>query len=210
VRVPAFAGADKKDAIARVANDISVITKGNFEFFALLWNAGKDGIQGIGATGFALFGSRGVVGVSEQSFVAESGGVYSKEARKLEAEESLAGALGPKANSGLAGYGIVLVDGGVDFVLQRAKSGRKRRGSRQAVRTPNVVEVSAVGLLALAEHFGFVASLVIDEVEYTGLNSTEGGGEVRAMRIRKCVEEKAQGMSRRSGLYGGLPEVDER
>src|SRR5207248_1489818 len=135
------------------------------EFFALLRSARENGKQGVGAAGFTLFGSGGVIRIGEKSFVAKSGGIDCKEAGKFEAEQSLAGALSTQTDSCLTGNRIVLIDGSVDFVMQGAKSGWKRSGSRQAVRAPDVIKVGAIGFFALPEHFCFVADFVIDKVE---------------------------------------------
>src|SRR5580765_5275876 len=86
---------------------------------------------------------------------------------------------------------------------------RQRRGARNTVGTPNVVEVHAVGFFSLAEHFCFVAGFVVHKVERAGLHAAERRGKVRARNVREPAVKKTQGMRWRPGLNRTLPETYE-
>jgi len=120
--IPAFARADKEDAVAGVFDDVAAIAEAEGEGFSRSgWLREEDTEAVVAVRTQLLFGETFILEKSERRAVVEGDGVDFEGARQLDKEKLRASREGAELHGSVSVQGIVRANGGFNMVAQGIK-----------------------------------------------------------------------------------------
>ena len=181
MRIPAFASADKINAIAGIADDASRIVKGEAKFLTTLRRSRKNHEGDIVALHFALLWRHSFV-LKEVEILSSLGGdrLELQIPRELKGKKAFAVVLRAQLNRRRAFERGIGIDFCVQDIFRGAKDNGGRLHVRHGVRSPDVIVGGVAGLAHLAEEHWLVASLIENKIEWAGGEAFDSGIEIGA------------------------------